>query len=376
MEKRPLGIPTIRDRVFQMIVKMALEPEWEAKFEPGSFGFRPGRRCMDAITQIRLNIVERKGAKTSGWILDADISKCFDTIDHEALLRKIPVFTSIIRQWLKSGVVEFGQYYLTKAGTPQGGVISPLLANIALDGMERMFDAFWKTGRIKNPSQRSGKNKGIGVIRYADDFVVTAPTRKRIVSYVLPKIREFLGAMGLTLKGSKTKIVHRVEGFDFLGFSIRQFIGRKTKACLVYPSKTRIAYHLHRIKQLLDDNKQATQAEIINKLNPVLRGWANYYKYANSKRIFSYVDFRVWSMLWQWCKRRHTREGKGARWIAAKYFRKVGTRRWTFADAPDHPLYYASEIPLSKIRYVKVKEDASPYDPELTEYWSKRHEMK
>ncbi|NMC08379.1 MAG: group II intron reverse transcriptase/maturase [Candidatus Lokiarchaeota archaeon] len=375
MEKRPLGIPTIRDRVFQMIVKLALEPEWEAKFERNSYGFRPGRRCMDAVTQIRINIVDRKGYTSSSWILDADISKCFDSIDHEALLQKIPVFTSIIRQWLKAGVVEFGQYYMTKAGTPQGGIISPLLANIALDGMERLFGSIRSSGKYAVPSQRRGNDKGIGVIRYADDFVITAPTRERIVNYVIPKIRDFLGSVGLTLSGAKTRIVHRDEGLDFLGFTIREFVGKRVRACLVQPSKVRIAYHLNRVKSLLDENKQATQAEIIDMLNPILRGWASYYKYANSKKVFSYVDYRMWVMLWQWCRRRHEREGKGARWIVSKYFRRVRTRYWTFADAPEHALFYAGDMKLSMFRYVKVKGEASPFDPELNEYWFKRQKM-
>ncbi len=178
-KKRPLGIPTIKDRVMQLIVKMAMEPEWEAKFEPNSYGFRPGRRCQDAIKQIWETMRIRKGKTTSAWILDADISGCFDNIDHKALLNRIPIFTLTIRRWLRSGVIEFGNYRLTKSGTPQGGIISPLLANIALDGMEREFGIETSNGRYYSPSNRKGRNKGISLIRYADDCA----TRSSIAEY-------------------------------------------------------------------------------------------------------------------------------------------------------------------------------------------------
>jgi len=236
-EKRPLGIPTVKDRVMQMLVKLALEPEWEAKFEPHSYGFRPGRRCMDAIWQIWNTIRSSRQRKTSEWILDADISKCFDTINHDALLKMIPVFQRTIKRWLKSGIIEFGKYYQTKAGTPQGGIISPLLANIALDGMERLFGAENSNGNYTSPSQRLDKNKGVSLIRYADDFVVIAPTRERIIDYVLPSLRTFLGKRGMILNDAKTRIVHRDEGLNFLGFNVRQYNGKAKIVCLAKPSK-------------------------------------------------------------------------------------------------------------------------------------------
>ncbi len=178
-DKRPLGIPTIKDRVMQLIVKMAMEPEWEAKFEPNSYGFRPGRRCQDAIRQIWDTIKIRKGKNTSAWVLDADISGCFDNIDHETLLKRLPMFKLTIQRWLKAGVIEFGTHYQTKSGTPQGGIISPLLANIALDGMEREFGVENSKGNYISPSLRTGRNKGISLIRYADDCA----TRSSIAEY-------------------------------------------------------------------------------------------------------------------------------------------------------------------------------------------------
>ncbi len=164
--QRPLGIPTVKDRVMQAIVKMALEPEWECKFEANSYGFRPGRSCHDAIGAI-FTTLSQKGS--SQYILDADISGCFDNIGHEPLLAKLPLFTTTIRRWLKAGVVEMGHYTDTEAGTPQGGVISPLLANIALDGLQRLFEAQTPQGKPLAPAKKKGGNKGISLTRYADD---------------------------------------------------------------------------------------------------------------------------------------------------------------------------------------------------------------
>jgi RNA-directed DNA polymerase len=372
-EKRPLGIPTIRDRVLQMVVKLALEPEWEAKFEPNSYGFRPGRRCMDAVVQIKITCGLKKGAETSAWILDADIAKCFDTIDHEALLKKVPVFARTIRRWLKAGIVEFGRFFMTKAGTPQGGVISPLLANIALDGLERLFCIYSSSGKYINPSRRIGICRGVSVVRYADDFVVMAPSKEVLVEYVLPEICEYLAKIGMTLSGAKTRIVHRDEGVDFLGFNLRQFNKERRSHFLIQPSKKALDRHMVHVKTILSRNKQDTQANIINRLNPVLRGWAVYYRYSNARRVFQYISHRVFQMLWQWCCRRHEKEGKGKRWIKQKYFKQIGTRKWVFADQPDHQLFATAYQRASLKDYQKVVLHNSPFDATLREYWEKRH---
>ena len=295
-DKRPLGIPTVRDRVMQMLVKLALEPEWETRFEPRSHGFRPGRRCMDAIWQIWISIKVQGKQKRSAWILDADISGCFDNINHDALLKRIPVFRETVRRWLKSGIIEFGKYFQTKSGTPQGGIISPLLANIALDGIERLFGAENSKGNYTPPSHRRNENRGLSLIRYADDFVVTASSREKIVSYVLPKLRTFLKERGMELNEAKTRIVHRDEGFDFLGFNIRQYYNRTRGICLAKPSKKAIKQHLEHIKTVISMNKQMKADELISKLNPIIRGWANYYCYSSAKETFNYVDYRIWRM--------------------------------------------------------------------------------
>ena len=369
-DKRPLGIPTVKDRVMQMLVKLALEPEWEARFESHSQGFRPGRRCMDAIWQIWHTIRVFGTLKKSEWILDADISGCFDNINHDALLKRVPVFRETIWRWLKSGIIEFGKYFQTKAGTPQGGIISPLLANIVLDGMERLFGAENSKGNYIPPSSRKGKNYKVNLIRYADDFVVTAPSRERITGYVLPKLRAFLKERGMELNEAKTKIIHRDKGFDFLGFTIRQFHSRARSVCLAKPSKKAIERHLWDIKMVISNNKQIKADELVSKLNPIIRGWANYYVYSSAKEIFNYIDYRVWKMLWQWCLRRHPRKGK--QWIRKRYFMNIDGKKWIFGERKDSVLLFSRSFQAGK-RYIPVKGFNSPYDASLHEYWSRRH---
>ncbi len=369
-DKRPLGIPTVKDRVMQMLVKLALEPEWEARFELHSHGFRPGRRCMDAIWQIWTSIKIQGKQKRSAWILDADISGCFDNINHEALLKRIPVFREPVRKWLKSGLFEFGKYYQTKAGTPQGGIISPLLANIALDGMERLFGVENSKGNYTYPSQRQGDNKGLNLIRYADDFVVTAPSREKIVSYVLPKLKTFLKERGMELNEAKTKIVHRDEGFDFLGFNIRQYYNNTRGICLAKPSKKAVKRHLEHIKTVISKNKQMKADELISKLNPIIRGWANYYCYSSAKETFNYIDYRLWKILWQWCLRRHNNKGK--QWIRHRYFLNIANKKWIFGEQKENVLLFCRSF-RTGVKYVPVKQYNSPYDASLHEYWSNRY---
>lgn len=368
-DKRPLGIPTIRDRVMQMIVKMAMEPEWEAKFEPNSYGFRPGRRCMDAIKQIWETIREMEGKDKSPWVLDADISGCFDNIDHTALIKHIPVFSLTIQRWLRAGVIEFGNLRMTKSGTPQGGIISPLLANIALDGMERIFGSENSNGNYISPSRRMDENYGVSLIRYADDFVVCAPSRDIIIDHVIPELKIFLSERGLSLNKGKTKIVHREDGFDFLGFTLQQFKNKARKICLAKPSKKSIQRFLKSIKEILMANKQAKVDVIIRRLNPIIRGWGYYYCYSNAKETFAYIDFQIWKMIWWWALRRH--RDKSKRWVRWKYFPTVQGRNWVFSDNAGHNLLFMANIRINP-RYAKVKGYNSPYDPKLHQYWIKR----
>lgn len=356
--QRPLGIPTVKDRVMQAVVKAALEPEWEARFEANSYGFRPGRCTMDAIETIHTTL-NQKGA--SQWILDADIKGCFDNLSHEPLLARLPVFTTTIRRWLKAGVVELGHFSTTETGSPQGGPLSPLLANAALDGMERLFGAETASGRPIPPSQRKGRNHGISLCRYADDFVATAPTREVLEDYVIPRLTEFLKERGLTLSKAKTRIVHVSEGFNFLGFHIRRFEHK----LLSKPQKEKVLKHLRNIKSYLNAHKQYPATAVIRHLNPVIRGWANYYQHCAAKETYSYVGHRQWQMLWSWAQRRHPNKGKW--WIRQRYFRADGY--WTFYSK-DAELVRITATPIR--RFVKVSGRNSPFDPKLRTYWQAR----
>ncbi len=383
-EKRPLGIPTMKDRALQALVKLALEPEWEARFEPNSFGFRPGRSCHDAIEAI-FNAIRYKPK----YVLDADISKCFDRIDHEALLRKLNTFPTIRRQvraWLKAGVMDNMQYFDTSKGTPQGGVISPLLANIALHGMEERIKQFAETLSLKDnrgkEQSKHNKRQRLSLIRYADDFVIlhkdiTVVTRcSRIIS-------EWLNDMGLELKPSKTRLAHTLNqygqekpGFDFLGFNIRQFqVGKYASEqgfkTFITPSKQKQKVHYNRIASIIDSHKAAPQAALISQLNPIIRGWGNYYATVVSGAVFSKMDCLMYQKLSSWANRRHPSKGKG--WVVKKYWQTIGENNWEFATRKEgtNPLRLLGHAEIPIVRHVKVKGEASPYDGNLM-YWSTR----
>ena len=359
-KQRPLGIPTVKDRVMQAIVKAALEPEWEARFEVTSYGFRPGRCTMDAIEAIFTTMGQ---SGSSRWVLDADISGCFDSMDHDPLRAKLPVFTTTLRQWLKAGVVELGIHSPTETGTPQGGVMSPLLANVALDGMERLFNAEWPDGRPKAPAHRKGLDKGVTVIRYADDFVGTAPTREVLETHVRPQMEQFLQERGLAFREAKTQIVNITEGFNFLGFHIRKF-GSRDKL-LIVPQKEKVLKHLGTLKTYLNAHKQSPAGQVIKDLNPVIRGWANYYRHVCAKETFQQVRHRQWQMLWDWAKRRHPK--KASSWVKTRYFQEEGY--WTFRNGKAE-LVKPDQTPIT--RFKKVIGRHSPYDPALRKYWQER----
>jgi RNA-directed DNA polymerase len=284
-EKRPLGIPTMYDRALQALVKMALEPEWEARFEPNSYGFRPGRSTHDAIEAIYISINQKPK-----YVLDADISKCFDRINHDALLRKIgqTPYRRLIKQWLKSGVFDNKQFLDTVEGTPQGGVISPLLANIALHGMEERLNEFAKTLNMKNNKGRQigqrDKIRSLSLIRYADDFVILHEDIK-VVLQAKTVIQEWLNQVGLELKPEKTQIVHTLEeyegnkpGFDFLGFTVRQWKVKSTVQgfkTLIKPSSKSIKTHYRRMADICDSNKTGSSVLNLLKLNFTLSETGN-----------------------------------------------------------------------------------------------------
>lgn len=349
---RPLGIPTIRDRVAQAMVKNALEPSWEALFEPNSYGFRPGKSCHDAIEQC-WRFFNSQGTRV--WILDADIKGAFDNINHDFILNKLgPVpGRALIKQWLKAGYVEEEILHATETGTPQGGIVSPVLLNIALTGLERAL------------GQR------FGLIRYADDFIICARTRREL-EMVKPTIENWLRMRGLTLHPEKTRIVHIDEGFNFLGFFVKRYKGK----CLIKPQRDKVLAFLKRIGLWLSRHKQTTPAEVIQYLNPILRGWSNYYKIVVSKATFSYVSHRLWQMLWRWCLRRHPNKGKD--WVFRKYFQSDKSRTWSFhGDCAGKKggtkrlyLFDIDSVPI--VRHIKVRGTASPDNPKIQEYWRNR----
>ena len=372
---RPLGIPALENRVAQTIVKNALEPHWEARFDAHSYGFRPGRSCHDAIEQCFLRL--RRGCDT--WVLDADLKSAFDKVDHRSLLATIgPVpGRELIKQWLKAGYVEAEMFHATSEGTPQGGPISPLLLNIALNGMEDLLLSFTTTqtyqpsSKAKSQSPRKRTSPTYGYCRYADDFLVTAKTKADIEATV-PILQAWLKPRGLALNMEKTQIVNVQQGFPFLGFSLRHYNGK----CLCRPQKEKVLAFLARLRSWLKQNASVSPAAVIHHLNPILRGWGNYYKHGVSKDVFGYVDHQLWRALWKWCCRRHPNKSK--LWIRRKYYRTFKGRAWTFStNVTDRTgnrkllaLVKLTSIPIQ--RHVKVKGTASPDDPALQDYWIHR----
>ncbi|UWU50989.1 group II intron reverse transcriptase/maturase [Limnospira platensis] len=386
-EKRPLGIPTIQDRARQALVKSALEPEWESRFEGTSYGFRPGRSAHDAIARIYLSI-----NKGSYYILDADIAKCFDRINHEYLLSKIHCPSSLkrdLKQWLKAGVLDNGVFEDTETGTPQGGVISPLLANIALDGMIRLIEKLY-------PKSTSGKPYAT-VIRYADDFVAISKDLG-IIEQCKTAISKWLKPVGLEIKPEKTRICHTLKpieydgkteepGFDFLGFNIRQYPAgihkagkmnrdiRKTFLTHIKPSKKAVKAHTEVIQGVIKKHKTTPQSALINKLNPIIRGWSNYYSGVVSSETFVKLDNLIWQMLRAWTV---SRCGKVSYEKLGNYFHKGtvklsnGKERhesWLFKTKDGFQLWKHNWTSI--VRHTLIRPNATPYDGNWT-YWATR----
>ncbi len=359
--QRPLGIPTMLDRARQALVKLALEPEWEAKFEPNSYGFRSGRCPQDAIEAI-YNFIRLKPK----YALDADIEACFDRISHDALLAKlstIPVIANLIRGWLKAGIFENGEIFPSEAGVPQGGVLSPLLANVALHGLETAL-----TNTL--PAKRKP-----GVIRYADDLVVLHHDLDTLHS-LRDQVEAWLASMGLNLKASKTRItrtLHEHEGavgFDFLGFTVRQFLTGKYRSrqgfkTIIKPSKEAQKRHLEKMAKLVRTHRGSNQTALLTALNPRIRGWANYYRSCSAKKVYDRMDSQLYWKLRKWAKWRHPR--KTARWRHQRYWQRK-RERLDFCDGHITLVKYAD----TKIqRHIKVQGDKSPFDGDWT-YWVPR----
>jgi RNA-directed DNA polymerase len=376
-DRRALGIPTVRDRAAQTLVRLALEPEWEAHFEANSYGFRPGRSCHDAIEVIFHDICRKPK-----YVLDADIAACFDRLDQRALLRKLhpfPALRRVIRRWLKAGVWDGVDFKPTETGAQQGSPLSPLLANVALHGLETDVQAaFPRTYTSKGQVHRHWKPT---VVKYADDLVVLHENRE-VIEQVRQLIAEWLTDMGLELKPEKTRICHTLDphegidvGFDFLGFEVRQYrvgyhrSGRSHQGfkTIIKPSKAAQKRHIHQTGQIVHRYRTAPQAARIAALNPVITGWARYYSTVISKEVFGKMETLLHSQLRRWSRRRHPK--KPARWIARRYWHTEEQRHWLFGRPGGIRLRQHGETPIK--RHVKVRGNASLYDGNLT-YWASR----
>lgn len=371
-KQRPLGIPTVLDRCMQAIVKNALGPEWEARFESCSYGFRPGRSCHDAIERIYWLSIPTTRKK---WVVDADIKGAFDNIRHATLMEAIAGFPAqhLVRRWLKAGVVDRGVFVETNTGTPQGGIVSPLLANIALHGMESAVGVVYR--KHYDSYQICGSR---ALVRYADDFVIFAETREDAEA-AKSDVARWLAGRGLELSQEKTRIQHLTEGFNFLGFNVRQYPVSNTKTgykLLIKPSRESVAAFKCRLKRewlaLAGHNVDA----VLTRLQPLLRGWVNYFRTKVSKETFQVLDHWMFQREAKWCKRTHPT--KPWKWVARAYFgsHRVGRGdRWVFGNPKTGKhLPRLSWTPIK--RHVMVRFDASPDDPDLRSYWERREAVK
>ncbi len=354
---RPLSIPCMSDRAMQALHLLALEPVAETKADRNSYGFRPYRSTADAMMQCFIVLAQKQSAQ---WILEGDIKACFDQISHAWLESHIPMDSSVLRKWSAAGYIEKEVFYPTEAGAPQGGIASPCLANMTLDGLEQVA------------IQVAPRQAKIHVARFADDFIVTAVSKEILEQQVKPAIEAFLHTRGLELSPEKTKITHIDDGFDFLGWHFRKYNGK----LIIKPSKANVKALLAKVREVIKSNPTAKTVHLIQQLNPVIRGWANYHRHVAAKKTFNHVDNSIYLALRRWIKRRHP--NKNASWRKQRYFRSEGLRHWIFSVKVRHEdgstgyldLLKASSIAIR--RHVKIKGDATPYDPKCTDYFERR----
>jgi RNA-directed DNA polymerase len=380
---RPLGIPTLTDRAQQALYLLGFDPIEETTADPNSYGFRRERCCADALQQCFIVLCGRHSAR---WVLEGDIQSCFDRISHSWLLTHIPMDKVILQQWLKAGFLEKDVFFATTEGTPQGGIISPALANAALDGLERLLreryaDAKQQRSRSKvhllreryaDAKQQRSRSK-VHLLRYADDFLITGPSESLLRNEVRPLVAHFLKERGLELSHEKTSITRVEDGFDFLGQNVRRY-GNKV---LFQPSRRNVATFLAKIDKVLREEGGAMSAgQLIERLNPMLRGWALYHRHASSTRTFARVDHLMFRKVWQWARRRHRRKSAG--WVKSRYFRRQGGNRWVFHGVSVDGLGHVKPVNLYQMaatgirRHVKVRGMANPYDPTWELYFEER----
>lgn len=362
---RPLGIPTMKDRAMQALYLLAVDPVAESSADPNSYGFRKDRSTADAIAQCFIALGKKQSPQ---WILEGDIKACFDQISHDWMLAHIPMDKAILGKWLKAGFIDKNTLHPTEAGTPQGGIISPVAANLTLDGLERDL-------RQRFPQLGHGRSALVNMVRYADDFIVTGRSKDLLESEVKPLVVEFFKARGLELSQEKTRITHIEEGFDFLGQNVRKYSGK----LLIRPSRKNVRAFLDKVRGLIKSNKQTKAATLIALLNPVIRGWAYYHRHVASSSTFSKVDSAIFDSLWRWARRRH--RNKSSRWTYKKYFERLDglcVFRERARSENGKPLVSklsrAGSLPI--IRHVKIRGDANPYDPRWEAYFERRLDLK
>ena len=364
---RPLGIPTIRDRAMQALFLLALEPVAETQADRNSYGFRRYRCCADAIDQLFRCLCNKHSAQ---WVLEGDIKGCFDHISHEWLLRNVIIDARMLRKWLGAGVIEKNVFHITDEGTPQGGIISPTLANITLDGMEALLDKY----RTRRENGKTVCRK-VNLVRYADDFIITGESRE-VLEEIKADLILFLQERGLELSEEKTLITHIDDGFDFLGFNIRKYPGG---TLLVKPSEKSLKKFAEATHEIIYGMRSRKQADVIEKLNRMITGWVNYYRYVSSKKAFWRLDHTIFLQLWRWAIRRHQNKSLG--WVRNKYWHKSGTRQWMYSTTrkdkkgKEYTLALITLADTPLLRYTKVRAGANPFDPQYDEYFAERRSL-
>ena len=356
-KKRPLSIPAMHDRAMQALYAIALDPVAETTADPNSYGFRPKRSCNDAIAQCFLSLCRKVSAK---WVFEADIKSCFDEINHNWILENIPLNKTILRKWLKAGYIEKKRLFPTPKGTPQGGIISPAIMNMVLDGLE---------AALKKQFPR-WKGQKVNFIRYADDFIITASSEEIIKTGIIPLVENFLKPRRLQLSEEKSKITHINDGFDFLSQHVRKYKGK----LVIRPSKYSIQSFKDKLKAMFKKNRGIPAHGLIRLLNPVIRGWSNYHKGICAKSTFAKLGTFIYWQLKRWAKYQHGNKNRW--WIYRRYFTD---NHFTDARAgkkglQHHRLYRISYVP---IRYhVKVKSNVNPFNPEYDSYFFQRQKWR